>query len=83
MGVRVVAATNRNLNRVVAEGSFLLDLYYRLADFVIKILPLRQRRREIASLAHYFLELYHRDFDRDYIVDFSGSKLAWLQHRSS
>jgi formate hydrogenlyase transcriptional activator len=53
--VRVVAATNRNLEEMVARGTFRADLYYRLAVFPIELPPLRARRDELRPLATYFL----------------------------
>ena len=53
--VRVVAATNRDLEKMVTEGTFRSDLYYRLAIFPVQLPPLRERRDEIRPLAAYFL----------------------------
>ena len=54
INVRIVAATNRNLEREVAEGRFRLDLYYRLNVFPVLLPPLRERREDIKQLAHHF-----------------------------
>lgn len=53
--VRIIAATNRNLERSVKEGRFREDLYYRLNVVAIHLPPLRERREDIAVLSRYFL----------------------------
>ena len=53
--LRVVAATNRDLRRMVDEGQFRQDLYFRLVAFVVELPPLRRRRDDIARLAPYFM----------------------------
>jgi transcriptional regulator with GAF, ATPase, and Fis domain len=58
INVRIVAATNRNLEKEVEEGRFRLDLYYRLFVFPIIIPPLRERKDDIPVLANHFLERY-------------------------
>ncbi|HOW18306.1 MAG TPA: nif-specific transcriptional activator NifA, partial [Phycisphaerae bacterium] len=56
--VRVIAATNRNLEALIESGKFRQDLYYRLNVFPIHIPPLRERKADILLLADYFVEKY-------------------------
>ncbi|HWK03895.1 MAG TPA: sigma-54 dependent transcriptional regulator [Puia sp.] len=56
--VRIISATNRNLQAEVMEGKFREDLFYRLNVFTIEIPPLRDRRKDIPLLAKYFMKLF-------------------------
>ncbi len=58
--VRVIAATNRELEAMIAEGKFRQDLYYRLNVFSIHVPALRERKADILLLADYFVEKYSR-----------------------
>jgi PAS domain S-box-containing protein len=58
--VRVITATNRNLQAAIDSGAFRKDLYYRLNVFPIQIPPLRDRREDISTLVEYFIHRYSR-----------------------
>jgi Nif-specific regulatory protein len=59
--VRVIAATNRNLEELIEEGRFRQDLYYRLNVFPIHVPPLRERGTDVLLLANYFADRFSRD----------------------
>lgn len=62
--IRIIAATNRNLEEMVAKGAFREDLYYRLNVVSIHVPPLRERREDIPLLADYFLHKYAQENNR-------------------
>ncbi|HTS37198.1 MAG TPA: sigma-54 dependent transcriptional regulator [Candidatus Solibacter sp.] len=62
--VRVVAASNRDLEKAVREGHFRQDLYYRLAIIAIFIPPLRERQEDILPLVDFFIDWYNRKFKK-------------------
>ena len=76
--VRIIAATNKNLQKEVENGSFRLDLYYRLNIFTITIPPLRERKEDIPLLVEYFINKYNKKFNRS-IKNVSKSTLSILQ----
>jgi two-component system response regulator AtoC len=64
--VRIIAATNRDLTRAVADGQFRDDLFFRLNVVSIDLPPLRERRDEIPTLTEYFLRRYSDEYGKPY-----------------
>jgi two-component system response regulator AtoC len=62
--VRVIAASNRDLEKAVREGQFRQDLYYRLAIISIFLPPLRERKEDILPMVEFFIERYNRRFKK-------------------
>ena len=63
--VRIIAATNRDLRKMVTQGLFREDLFYRLNIIPIQVPPLRERRDDICELANQFLSIYNRKYGTD------------------
>jgi len=77
--VRVIAATNRDLDRTVAEGTLRQDLYYRLNVVRISLPPLRARREDIAAIVNHFVRRFNRRFRRD-VRGMTPEALETLNH---
>lgn len=65
LDVRIIAATNRNLEQAIRDGQFREDLFYRLNVMQITIPPLRERREDIPVLCDFYLDYYNKGFARN------------------
>ncbi|SDF60166.1 DNA-binding transcriptional response regulator, NtrC family, contains REC, AAA-type ATPase, and a Fis-type DNA-binding domains [Dyadobacter soli] len=79
VNIRILAATNRNLEEEMANGRFRMDLYYRLNIFPINLPALRDRKSDIMPLAVYFLEMNAAKFGKN-ITGFSDEVRQTLTH---
>lgn len=78
--VRIIAATNSNLMKMVVEGKFRADLYYRLSIIPVEIPPLRDRQEDIAPLIHFFLEKFNKKYGTQVILTSEVMKLLRAYH---
>ncbi|MFT5296165.1 MAG: two-component system NtrC family response regulator [Colwellia sp.] len=76
--VRVVCATNQNLEEMVAEKTFREDLFYRVSEITLNIPPLRDRDEDVLILAQYFLQLYALEYKRN-VKSFSEDGLSAIK----
>ncbi|WP_281560858.1 PEP-CTERM-box response regulator transcription factor [Thalassomonas sp. RHCl1] len=77
--VRVICATNQNLEQMVQEKSFREDLFYRVSEITLNIPPLRDREEDVLILAQYFLQQYAAEYKRN-VKGFSEDGLSALKN---
>lgn len=79
INVRLIAATNRDLKKMISEGDFREDLYFRLSVFPIYNLPLRERKDDIPLLAKFFIEKFNQKMGRK-VKQISGEDMKVLMN---
>lgn len=79
--VRIISATNENLVKAVAEGTFREDLYHRLNEFSLKALSLRERREDIPVFANHFLVASNEELGKD-VIGFEDAVLEVFKNYS-
>lgn len=79
VNIRLITATNKNLEAMVTDGSFRDDLYYRINIFPIEIPPLRDRQGDIPVLAIHFLKQFGKEMDRK-VKEFSAGAMNFLMN---
>jgi DNA-binding NtrC family response regulator len=80
VSVRVISATNQNLETMVREQRFREDLYYRLKVVPIRVPPLRERREDILPLARHFLAQFNRQFGKSFAAIDPGAEQVLLSY---
>src|SRR6185369_7423886 len=75
--IRIIAATNRDLAKMVAEGQFREDLYYRINVIPVRLPPLRERGEDVGMLAEHFVEKFAKQMAKP-ISGISGAAMAYL-----
>ncbi|MGB5941808.1 MAG: sigma-54 dependent transcriptional regulator [Leeuwenhoekiella sp.] len=75
--IRVIAATNEDLNEAIAEGNFREDLYHRLNEFTIKMPSLRERKADLPEFIEFFLAQANNDLERQ-VTGFSKEALSFM-----
>jgi DNA-binding NtrC family response regulator len=81
VNIRLITATNKNLEAMVAENEFRDDLYYRINIFPIEIPPLRDRHDDIPALAFYFLNRFSTEMERE-VKEFSAGAMNLLTNHN-
>lgn len=80
INVRIIAASNRDLEKMVEEGNFREDLLYRLNVVKLTLPPLRSRKEDIPLLVHHFLQKYMQEMGRNVLGITNGAMRALLNH---
>lgn len=80
--VRIICATNKNLEEMVEEGAFRKDLYYRINQFRYRLPPLRDRGEDCIHLAYYFLEKYKAEYPNRKVIDFHPDAIKFIKSYS-
>lgn len=78
--VRIITATNHDLSKLVQEGKFREDLYYRINVVEIKIPPLRERKDDIVPLLNYFLGVFDKKYNKNHYLSQDTIEILYKYH---
>jgi DNA-binding NtrC family response regulator len=78
----IIATTNKNIAMEIESGKFRKDLFYRLSNFYLHIIPLRERKEDIPVLAKYFIKKFEKKYNKTKIEDFSPEARQLLMEHS-
>lgn len=79
--IRIIAATNKSLHKMVKNHEFRDDLYYRLNTFPVLVPPLRVREEDILLLSKYYLEQYNKEYKRNVLAISEEAKQLLMEHK--
>ncbi len=80
--VRIICATNKNLEEMVEQATFRKDLYYRINQFRYRLPPLRDRGEDSVHLAYFFLEKYKAEYPNKRVIDFHPESIKFIKSYS-
>lgn len=81
INVRIISATNKNLNKMVETNQFRLDLFYRINIFTLVIPPLRERREEIKILVEHYLKEFSQEYNKEIVEVEPNAMKKLLDHK--
>ena len=79
--IRIVSATNHNINTMIEDGKFRQDLFYRVGVMIIYIPPLRERENDIVHLTHHFIDVFNKKYEKNVTSIPNNTMALLLRHK--